>query len=688
MEREILNLKYCYSVVNTFFILLVIIIFILPAILFAQQGTAKKIIYETDMCADVDDVGALAVLHALVNNGEAELLAVCFNEVHTYGAAAIDAINTWYGRGDIPVGIYKGNLHNPHGSSYLEHVAAFPHDLEKQNAPGALDVYREVLSQQPDSSVTIVSVGFLNNINDLLIAEPELVAQKVKELVQMAGVYNDGFNLVQHNLVSVSENVIENWPTPLVISQEGSSIKTGDNLQDTPAENPVREAYYKYFGNNYESRSSWDQMAVLYGVRGLSTYFNEITSGSGRLQNGYVWQMVPGFRSYLSNRLSNPGYERIIEELMEQLPIGAHFKLSSRTGWLPFSVEFDASISNVGGNRSIQQYLWDFGDGTSGEGETVTHEYTLTGVFDVQLTVIDNIGDSLQTKDQIRASDPIFSPIQYFGNVLNYERNQEELWSTRMDSGDLRLYLSSEQRNFDLSLPGVCFVRDSLYSDFILNCTLRAGEELAQSGYAEYSILFGYEDEDNYNYLLMSHSSARVMNVSNGQSIYLSGTGRDGIPDEKYHEVMVNHTGNQLTVSVDDSVFLTATSSRLIRDGKIGFGSTKHAIFFDDIEILRLGFSTVIDYLKTMPEQFRLWQNYPNPFNPSTKIKFALPRPENVKIEVYNLIGQKVKTLLNQHMPAGFHEVEFNGQNLFSGIYWYSIEAGRFQDVKKMILLK
>jgi len=688
MEREILNLKYCYLVVNTFFILLVIIIFILPTFLIAQEGTAKKIIYETDMCADVDDVGALAVLHALANNGEAELLAVCFNEVHIYGAAAIDAINTWYGRGDIPVGIYKGNLDNPHGSGYLVHVAAFPHDLEKQNAPGALDVYREVLAQQPDSSVTIVSVGFLNNINDLLIAEPELVAQKVKELVIMAGVYNDGFNLVQHNLVSVSENVIENWPTPLVISQEGSSIKTGDNLQVAPEENPVREAYYKFFGNNYESRSSWDQMAALYGVRGLSSYFNEITSGSGRLQNGYVWQMVPGFRSYLSNRLSNPSYERIIEELMEQLPIGAHFNISSRTGWLPFSVEFDASISNVGGNRSIQQYLWDFGDGTSGESKTVTHEYTSTGVFDVQLTVIDNIGDSLQTTDQIHVSDPIFSPINYFGNVHNYERNQEELWSTRIDSGDLRLYLSNEQRNFDLSMPGVCFVRDSLYSDFILNCTLRTGEALSQSGSAEYSILFGYEDEDNYNYLLMSHSSARVMNVSNGQSIYLSGTGRDGIPDEKYHQVDVTLAGNQLTVSVDDSVFLTATSQRLLKEGQIGFGSTKYAVLFDDIKVTRPVTFIGISHQERLPVQFNLWQNYPNPFNPSTKIKFALPKPENVKIEFYNLIGQKVKTLLNQHMPAGFHEVEFNGQNLFSGIYWYRIEAGNFQDVKKMILLK
>ena len=88
-----------------------------------------------------------------------------------------------------------------------------------------------------------------------------------------------------------------------------------------------------------------------------------------------------------------------------------------------------------------------------------------------------------------------------------------------------------------------------------------------------------------------------------------------------------------------------------------------------------------------VPTEFILSQNYPNPFNPSTKIKFSLPKPETVKIEVYNIIGQKIETLLNKPMPAGYHEVEFNGQNLSSGIYLYKIEAGAWQDVKKMILL-
>ena len=90
----------------------------------------------------------------------------------------------------------------------------------------------------------------------------------------------------------------------------------------------------------------------------------------------------------------------------------------------------------------------------------------------------------------------------------------------------------------------------------------------------------------------------------------------------------------------------------------------------------------------SLPKIFSLKQNYPNPFNPSTKIAFALPRPEHVKIDVYNTLGQKIETLLDQKMKAGEHEIDFITKNLSSGIYFYIINAGEFKDVKKMILLR
>ncbi len=183
-------------------------------------------------------------------------------------------------------------------------------------------MYRQVLAKQPDKSVTIISVGFLNNLSDLLNADPPLVKKKVKELVIMAGIHNDGFNLVRHNLVNASQNVLENWPTPIVISQAGGSIHTGSILENTPQENPVREAYYQFFNSQFCDRSSWDEMAVLYGVRGLSNYFSEVTEGYGILNDGYRWKMQKGFRVYLENKLPDSEYKKIIEQLMIEPPKG------------------------------------------------------------------------------------------------------------------------------------------------------------------------------------------------------------------------------------------------------------------------------------------------------------------------------------------------------------------------------
>ena len=88
------------------------------------------------------------------------------------------------------------------------------------------------------------------------------------------------------------------------------------------------------------------------------------------------------------------------------------------------------------------------------------------------------------------------------------------------------------------------------------------------------------------------------------------------------------------------------------------------------------------------PNEIKLYQNYPNPFNPQTRIKYQIPKTDRVKIEVYNLSGQKIETLLDNNIPAGSYEVLFNGSNLSSGVYLYKIQAGTFQESKKMILLK
>jgi hypothetical protein len=90
----------------------------------------------------------------------------------------------------------------------------------------------------------------------------------------------------------------------------------------------------------------------------------------------------------------------------------------------------------------------------------------------------------------------------------------------------------------------------------------------------------------------------------------------------------------------------------------------------------------------TVPAQFSLSQNYPNPFNPSTKIKYSIPEKSEVQIKVFNVLGEKIKTLVNEEKPAGEYEVEFDGSTLPSGVYLYQLQAGGYISVKKMLLLK
>jgi hypothetical protein len=88
------------------------------------------------------------------------------------------------------------------------------------------------------------------------------------------------------------------------------------------------------------------------------------------------------------------------------------------------------------------------------------------------------------------------------------------------------------------------------------------------------------------------------------------------------------------------------------------------------------------------PTTFSLAQNFPNPFNPTTTIQFSLPQAGDVSLKIYNLLGEEVKTLVKEYRQAGKHSVQFNANNLASGIYFYRIQAGSFVETKKMILLR
>ncbi|MBI2418267.1 MAG: T9SS type A sorting domain-containing protein, partial [Ignavibacteriales bacterium] len=122
-----------------------------------------------------------------------------------------------------------------------------------------------------------------------------------------------------------------------------------------------------------------------------------------------------------------------------------------------------------------------------------------------------------------------------------------------------------------------------------------------------------------------------------------------------------------------------ATSGKLVN--KVIRAGEAYVISNNGIEAVVLG-------LFEKPMAYELSQNYPNPFNPSTTIKFGVPEKAEVSIVVFNHLGQKVADVMHEEKEAGYYTVNWNATNYASGVYYYKLTAGKFNAVKKLILMK
>jgi hypothetical protein len=111
-------------------------------------------------------------------------------------------------------------------------------------------------------------------------------------------------------------------------------------------------------------------------------------------------------------------------------------------------------------------------------------------------------------------------------------------------------------------------------------------------------------------------------------------------------------------------------------------------ITFNIITAAGQSWQKMIKVQAVLPDKFELFQNYPNPFNPTTTIKFSLSKDNFVTLKVFNILGETVKLLVNEEQKAGIHNIEFDASSLSSGVYFYSIDAGDYKAVRKMLLMK
>ena len=262
-----------------------------------------RIVFDTDFGGDADDLGALVMLHNLKNRGECELLAVMSWSTERYVIAAMDAVNRFYNNPNVPMGIRHKNAHHTVWNYNKPIADALPHERTNSDLPLAVDLYRKTLSEQEDGSVTVITVGPLKNIEDLLKSKPDaysnlsgkaLIERKVKKFAIMGGHFPQGRNEwnFNGNMPGVTQYVLKELTVPVVFSgfELGVQIKTGAAFNGL---DPVHPLYigYRHFSEHapwmkqhYKGKildnASYDQTAVLYAVRGgVGEYWDKVTGG-------------------------------------------------------------------------------------------------------------------------------------------------------------------------------------------------------------------------------------------------------------------------------------------------------------------------------------------------------------------------------------------------------------------------
>lgn len=293
-----------------------------------------NLIIDADWGQDGDDIGALAVAHRLCDLGEARIIAMANSFSQADGARGIAAINAFYGRPDIPVGLGGAVAGD---DNYRTVSAALPNSLAGVTPPTAVSVYRKALAGAPNGSVvwfvqgpmTILAAMVASAADEISpMTGVELMAAKLSKLVILGGVFPDGGAEYGFYSDVAATQVINSLPTllpsvPVFFSgyHFGLSVLTNSGQPAWSAVKIMYGAFFATFGGT--SRPSWGAMGVLYCVRGLSTYFTLSDPGTCTVAaNGdNTWtESANGPHRYLIQSASNAEMQTTIQTLQDALP--------------------------------------------------------------------------------------------------------------------------------------------------------------------------------------------------------------------------------------------------------------------------------------------------------------------------------------------------------------------------------
>ncbi len=238
----------------------------------------RKIIFDTDIGPDCDDAGALAVLFEMAKKYDAEILGIANCTSNPFGNGVIRAIAEYYGYDDVKVAQHDGyeilkdneKYNKPVSKKYSKNINI------AIKADSAVEFYESALKKAKDDSVTVISVGPLTNLAEIIEKNPELFNRKVNSIVAMAGKFPKGREFNIECDISAAKTVFEKYKHIIVCSgfEIGSEIKTGFVCEQE--NNPVYDCYKHYVGgkNPPYIRESWDLTAVHYAFEGEGEYYS------------------------------------------------------------------------------------------------------------------------------------------------------------------------------------------------------------------------------------------------------------------------------------------------------------------------------------------------------------------------------------------------------------------------------
>lgn len=415
------------------------------------------------------------------------------------------------------------------------------------------------------------------------------------------------------------------------------------------------------------------------------------------LLNPTVWTVEAGTWSDLLNNVTDISIYPEFFDGTETIGLD-NFRLSND----PPEVAFSTSQTFAFQGDEIQFYdqtkfvpdtwLWSFGDGQISNMQNPTHQYSDPGTYSIRLITSNEFGvDSLVKNNYIEISgitDSILYQDDFEDNTIN------PAWSFRngswVESGGLMRQTSNYWSGGYIG-GAYAIVGSKSWPDYTLSADISSADN------DNIGLVFRYQDPQNF-YLFAWELEGSLRFIKRFVDGVETNLALDNVPYDQntwYHVKII--TDDSLIQCYIDSSLVFDVTDTTFATGKVGlycYGNT--GSYWDNFSVVQTHYTPTgitTPAMENVVKTFQLEQNYPNPFNPSTHIRFYLPQEKFVVLNIYNILGQRIKSFQFGALATGEHEYTWDGTNslgkpVASGVYLYELNAGNFYQTKKMFLLR